>query len=193
MSDNKIDDFYQKTADWESLIEDMKIASDDSSEEYSSMFTPAKTSTFHDFLTPKKASVKIANPHEDFAEEAGPFIERHPTLDANDTPKLPKPGTPEWDELKNAIWGFQKKLAPALGGDEAKRILEKYGLTWDPATNRPIKGMFKESKPNNYDAEMSQEKPGAVCSECGRTVTEGEYSYGQSKCCDAEVTAEEFF
>jgi hypothetical protein len=41
--------------------------------------------------------------------------------------------------------------------------------------------------------EMSREKPGAVCGECGRTVTEGEYSSGESSCCHAEVTAEEFF
>ena len=35
------------------------------------------------------------------------------------------------------------------------------------------------------------EKPGAVCSECGRTVTVGGYSTGESTCCKAEVCAEE--
>lgn len=36
-------------------------------------------------------------------------------------------------------------------------------------------------------------KPGAVCSWCGRTVTEREYSSGESTCCHKEVTAEEFY
>jgi len=35
------------------------------------------------------------------------------------------------------------------------------------------------------------EKPGAVCSDCGRTVTIVEYSCGESTCCKAEVVAEE--
>jgi hypothetical protein len=41
--------------------------------------------------------------------------------------------------------------------------------------------------------EESPLKPGAVCSKCGRTVTEAEYSYGGSKCCDADVTGEEHY
>jgi hypothetical protein len=41
------------------------------------------------------------------------------------------------------------------------------------------------------DREMEQEHPGAVCSDCGRTVTNGEYSYGGSNCCKADVVAEE--
>jgi hypothetical protein len=35
------------------------------------------------------------------------------------------------------------------------------------------------------------DKPGAVCSECGRTVTEAEYSKGESNCCKAPVVPEE--
>ena len=35
--------------------------------------------------------------------------------------------------------------------------------------------------------------PGAVCSSCGRTVTEPEYSSGESKCCKADVTGEEHY
>jgi hypothetical protein len=38
---------------------------------------------------------------------------------------------------------------------------------------------------------MSEIKPGAVCSNCGRTVTESEYSSGESVCCGKEVIAEE--
>jgi len=37
------------------------------------------------------------------------------------------------------------------------------------------------------------EKPGTVCSYCGRTVREREYSSGESTCCHVEVTAEEFY
>lgn len=37
------------------------------------------------------------------------------------------------------------------------------------------------------------EKAGSVCGACGRTVSEDEYSSGESKCCKAEVVAEEFF
>jgi hypothetical protein len=44
-----------------------------------------------------------------------------------------------------------------------------------------------------YGFRGSKEKPGSVCSKCGRTVTEAEYSGGQSACCKAEVTAEEFY
>lgn len=36
---------------------------------------------------------------------------------------------------------------------------------------------------------MNASHPGAVCSECGRTVTNGEYSIGESNCCKAEVEA----
>lgn len=38
---------------------------------------------------------------------------------------------------------------------------------------------------------MTKEKPGVVCGDCGRTVTEGEYSYGQSSCCKKFVVPEE--
>ena len=34
-------------------------------------------------------------------------------------------------------------------------------------------------------------KHGAVCSECGRTVTEREYSLGESECCKQDVVSEE--
>jgi len=39
--------------------------------------------------------------------------------------------------------------------------------------------------------EMEREHPGAVCGDCGRTVTEGEYSFGGSNCCKADVVPEE--
>jgi len=35
--------------------------------------------------------------------------------------------------------------------------------------------------------------PGAVCSECGNNMTEGEYSSGRSNCCKADVCGEEDF
>ena len=42
--------------------------------------------------------------------------------------------------------------------------------------------------------DMDADKPGAVCSECGRTVTHREYSSGQSSCCpDGSVIPEEHF
>ncbi len=41
--------------------------------------------------------------------------------------------------------------------------------------------------------ESEAEHPGAVCSLCGRTVTNAEYSYGGSKCCDADVVGEEAY
>lgn len=34
---------------------------------------------------------------------------------------------------------------------------------------------------------------GKVCSECGRTVTQAEYSSGETNCCHAEVIPEEDF
>lgn len=34
-------------------------------------------------------------------------------------------------------------------------------------------------------------KHGTVCGECGRTMTEAEYSCGESSCCKAEVVPEE--
>lgn len=34
-------------------------------------------------------------------------------------------------------------------------------------------------------------KNGCVCSECGTTITEEEYSYGESDCCSAPVAGEE--
>ena len=48
------------------------------------------------------------------------------------------------------------------------------------------------AKPGTHEEEMKKH-PGAVCSNCGRTVTEGEYSYGGSNCCNADVIAEEFY
>lgn len=33
--------------------------------------------------------------------------------------------------------------------------------------------------------------PGAVCSDCGATMSEDEYSCGRSDCCGADVCAEE--
>lgn len=42
--------------------------------------------------------------------------------------------------------------------------------------------------------EMNDEKPGTVCSECGRTVTNNEYSSGQPNCCEkGSVIPEEQF
>lgn len=40
---------------------------------------------------------------------------------------------------------------------------------------------------------ISREKFGSVCGKCGKTVTEAEYSSGESKCCKDEVVAEEFY
>ncbi len=37
---------------------------------------------------------------------------------------------------------------------------------------------------------MEADHPGAVCSHCGRTVTEAEYDYGASCCCEADVCDE---
>lgn len=34
---------------------------------------------------------------------------------------------------------------------------------------------------------------GKVCHRCGREVTETEYSFGQTECCDAPVVSEEEF
>jgi len=34
---------------------------------------------------------------------------------------------------------------------------------------------------------------GAVCEECGRTVTNEEYSCGEAKCCHADVIPEESY
>lgn len=39
--------------------------------------------------------------------------------------------------------------------------------------------------------EMERPHHGAVCGECGRTVTEAEYSSGESKCCNYDVCSEE--
>jgi hypothetical protein len=49
----------------------------------------------------------------------------------------------------------------------------------------------KFSNPFVEREDMNAPHPGAVCGECGRTVTMGEYSGGQSSCCKAGVTAEE--
>lgn len=105
---------------------------------------------------------------------------------------MPQKGSPEWHELKIAIQSFQMNPAMlgVMGGpnlEEAGRTLARYGLVWDEAKNKPVKGIFKESE------DMTQEHPGAVCGECGRTVTNGEYSKGESDCCKAEVKAEEEF
>lgn len=41
------------------------------------------------------------------------------------------------------------------------------------------------------DDEMKKLHHGAVCSDCGRTVTNGEYSKGESNCCKKDVVPEE--
>lgn len=54
--------------------------------------------------------------------------------------------------------------------------------------------MTNEAKDRVKEVEArSKKKHGSVCSDCGRTVTEAEYSGGQSVCCDAEVCGEEFY
>ena len=45
--------------------------------------------------------------------------------------------------------------------------------------------------PRSKPCESCSEKPGVVCWECGRTVTEAEYSYGETTCCKSGVVPEE--
>lgn len=51
--------------------------------------------------------------------------------------------------------------------------------------------MMKRAK--QQKREIGLEHPGAVCSECGRTVTQAEYSSGEAMCCHADVVPEEQF
>lgn len=58
---------------------------------------------------------------------------------------MPKQGTPEWHQLKIAIKSLQMNPAMlgVMGGPNAEQsheILAKYGLVWDEAKNRPVKG-----------------------------------------------------
>jgi len=46
-------------------------------------------------------------------------------------------------------------------------------------------------RPEGGTAEMKKMHPGAVCSSCGKDMTEGEYSKGESNCCKADVVPEE--
>lgn len=92
-----------------------------------------------------------------------------------------------------------KKLFKLVTDPERKRKSEAHNIqrNVDRVQGQPTPqadAMFKAS--GRMDklrtrTQPDQEHPGAVCSECGRTVTEGEYSYGGSTCCNTDVVAEE--
>ena len=46
-------------------------------------------------------------------------------------------------------------------------------------------------RPMMADQRPESPKPGTVCSDCGKTVTNREYSSGVSSCCKADVVPEE--
>lgn len=55
----------------------------------------------------------------------------------------------------------------------------------------PGSGRRPEGGRQNEIDKMKKPHPGAVCSNCGKTVSEGEYSEGQSNCCKQDVVPEE--
>jgi hypothetical protein len=59
---------------------------------------------------------------------------------------------------------------------------------WTPENEGHPKDVVVEDK---NEAEMKKPHPGAVCQECGRTVTTGEYSIGESSCCRQPVVSQE--
>ena len=78
--------------------------------------------------------------------------------------------------------------ATGLDGDYLNDALHKELARRAKSAARPT-GINPQHR--NEQSEMEQEHPGAVCSDCGRTVTNGEYSYGGSNCCKADVVPEE--
>jgi hypothetical protein len=93
---------------------------------------------------------------------------------------------------RGLVWDVKKKVAlnPSLHEHlfNEKPPQEKSSPSGGKYIERPKPGEFKSAP-----TEIEQDHPGAVCGKCGRTVTMGEYSIGQSSCCKADVIGEEFF